>query len=127
MHHEEVDNQKIIGIDLINIDMDGGVYGIYESNNSGKNWHIVTKSKTIESLVNFMKLKYNPSVPLIMTDQMQEILRYEFISERERIYNKISPQEKISLLQRCVRKLTTFFKRSMTNGKKMWRRSKSDN
>lgn len=115
-----VHSNRIIGIDLIKTDTEGGWYGIYESYNEGANWHMVTKSRTIESLINFAKLKYNKNTPMIMPDQIQELLKYEFICQQER--NKILKQQITQ--DGWFKRLITFFKKEYNNGKKMWRRNK---
>ncbi len=117
-----IHNNRIIGIDLIKTDTEGGVYGIFESYNEGKDWCVVTQSRTIESLINFAKLKYEKSTPMIMTEQIDQLLRYEFISEKEK--NKIQQKEQKNIKMTWIRKLITFFKKEFYNDKKMWRRNK---
>ena len=122
-----VNSRRIIGIDFIRTDPEGGMYGIYESYNSGENWHMVTQSRTIESLINFAKLKYNKNTPMIMTEQIQQLLDYEFMCEKERF--QISKQEKAvkQIVNKTgwMQRLATFLKKEYCNGKKMWRRNKS--
>ena len=118
-----IHTRRIIGIDLIRTDTEGGWYGIYESYNSGGDWHMILQSRKIEALISFAKIKYNKSTPMILPDQIQQLLKYEFICEKER--NEILKQEKIIVKIGWMQRLATFFKKEYNNGKKMWRRNKS--
>lgn len=121
-----IHDKHIIGIDLVRTDSEGGWYGIYESYNHGERWNMVTQSRTIESLINFAKLKYEKSTPMIMTEQIQQLLEYEFMSEKE--ISKLVKKEAIKkdvLKTGWANRIAAFFKKEYNNGKKMWRRNKS--
>jgi len=78
------DSDTVIGIDFISTDSDGGLYGLYESPDGGKHWKKLTQSRTIYDLLRFAKHQYGNDTPMVMPQIIQQLLQYEFLTERER-------------------------------------------
>jgi hypothetical protein len=82
-----------IGIDLISVGEVDSIYGIYESVDCAE-WKMVASSKIISDLIQFAKITYHTDTPMIMPEQITQLLKYEFIAKREQ-----------KLIDKCSRKL----------------------
>ena len=71
-----------IGIDLISVGEVDSTYGIYESIDCTE-WKMVASSKIISDLIQFAKITYHTDTPMIMPEQITQLLKYEFIAKRE--------------------------------------------
>lgn len=78
------DSDTVIGIDFISTDSDGGLYGLYESTDGGTHWKKLTESRTIYDLLQFAKDQYGSDTPMVMPQIIQQLLQYEFLTEREK-------------------------------------------
>jgi hypothetical protein len=110
----------IIGIDFIRSESDGGVYGFYESKDGGYEWIKLIESKKIYDLLKFAKDEFSECTPLVMPAQIQELLRYEILSERE--IKKLF-EENIKHKQTWFSRVIQFFKGNQ-NHEKNRKRSK---
>ncbi len=73
----------IVGIDLLSNDDGGGLYGLCESVDGGETWRIIHEGRSIDGLLELAKLSYSESVTLVLPHQIRELLKYEFLEERE--------------------------------------------
>lgn len=103
-----LDSEKIIGIDLVRIDGEDGIYGIYESVDGGEEWRKLAESQKIYELLQFAKTKYSDATPMVMPQQIQNILTYEIMEEAAEMKRKAA--EKKPKLNWFTR-LLYFFKR----------------
>jgi hypothetical protein len=79
-----VDYEKIVGIDLEEIQNDTALYGIYESVDGGKEWMPVLKSANIVMLIEYAKARYDDSTPLVMQPHIQDIMLSQIVQEARR-------------------------------------------
>lgn len=90
-------DEKVIGIDMLKTDEDGGMYALCESADGGDTWEIVQSGRTIEALLDVAKAKYDESIPVILPFQIREMLRYEILEQREwKLINSRQPEQKKS-------------------------------
>lgn len=82
------DKEKIIGIDLVRIDGENGIYGIYESANGGEEWRKLAESQKIYELIQFAKTQFATATPMIIPPQIQNLLTYEIMGEAEELKRK---------------------------------------
>ena len=98
-----------IGIDLISVGEVDSIYGIYESIDCAE-WKMVASSKIISDLIQFAKITYHTDTPMIMPEQITQLLKYEFIAKREQKlidkYSRKLVNKKIGWFRRLFR----FFK-----------------
>lgn len=73
----------IVGIDLLSNDDGGGLYGLCESVDGGETWRIIHEGRSIDGLLELAKLSYSESITLVLPHQIRELLKYEFLEERE--------------------------------------------
>ena len=73
----------IIGIDLLSNDDGGGLYGLCESHDDGETWRVVEQGRSIDGLMEYAKLLYSDSTTMILPTHIRELLKYEFLEERE--------------------------------------------
>jgi hypothetical protein len=104
-----LDSEKIIGIDLVRIDGEDGIYGIYESVDGGEEWRKLAESKKIYDLLQFAKNKFSDATPMVLPQQIQNILTYEIMEEAADLKRK-KAQAETPKLNWFVR-LLLFFKR----------------
>jgi hypothetical protein len=76
-----LNSEKIIGIDLVRIDGDQGVYGIYQSVDGGGEWEKLTEASRVYDLLDYAKDKFSNTTPMVIPQQIQSILRYEIMEE----------------------------------------------
>jgi len=104
-----IKNGCTIGIDLVSVGEVDSTYGIYESMDLVE-WKIVASSKSIGDLIQFAKITYHTNTPMVMTDQITQLLKYEFMAKKEqRLIDKYTRKlvnKKIGWFRRLFR----FFK-----------------
>jgi len=76
-------SSQIIGIDFIKTDIGGGVYGLYESFDGGDRWVLVAKGRKIDDMLETSKIRYSENIRMVMPHLITEMLRFEFLEERE--------------------------------------------
>ena len=103
-----LDSEKIIGIDLVRIEGEDGIYGIYESVDGGEEWRKLGESKKIYELLQFAKIEYSDATPMVLPQQIQNILTYEIMEEAAEMKRKAA-EEKPKL--NWFTRLLHFFKR----------------
>lgn len=79
----ESESNRVIGIDLLTNDCDGGVYGLCESLDGGETWIVIESGRSIEGLLEFAKVLYEKNTPMVMHQQIRELARWEIAGERE--------------------------------------------
>ena len=104
-----LDSEKIIGIDLVRIDGEDGIYGIYESVDGGEEWRKLAESQKIYDLLQFAKTRYTDATPMVMPQQIQNILTYEIMEEAAELKRKKAQAENTKL--NWFARLLLFFKR----------------
>jgi len=103
-----LDSEKIIGIDLVRIEGEDGIYGIYESVDGGEEWRKLGESKKIYELLQFAKTEYSDTTPMVLPQQIQNILTYEIMEEAAELKRKAAEEKaKLNWLARFL----NFFKR----------------
>jgi len=103
-----LDSEKILGIDLVRIDGEDGIYGIYESVDGGEEWRKLAESKKIYELLQFAKTKFSDATPMVLPQQIQNILTYEIMEEAADMKRKAA-EEKAN--RNWFTRLLHFFKR----------------
>jgi hypothetical protein len=91
-----LNSERIIGIDLVRIDGDQGVYGIYQSVDGGGEWEKLTEASRVYDLLDYAKDKFANTTPMVIPQQIQSILRYEIMEEAateklKAVTNKVEP------------------------------------
>jgi hypothetical protein len=76
-----LDSEKIVGIDLVRVDGDTAVYGIYESADGGEEWMPLLESQKICDLLDYAKARYGNDTPMVMQQHIQEILLVQIIED----------------------------------------------
>tara|TARA_B110000503_G_scaffold99111_1_gene148383 strand:- start:1255 stop:1596 length:342 start_codon:yes stop_codon:yes gene_type:complete len=76
-----LNSEKIIGIDLVRIEGDQGVYGIYQSVDGGSEWEKLTEASRVYELLDYAKGKFSDTTPMVIPQQIQSILRYEIMED----------------------------------------------
>lgn len=76
-----LDSEKIVGIDLVRMDGDTAVYGIYESADGGEEWMPLLESRNICDLLDYAKARYGNDTPMVMQQHIQDILIVQIIEE----------------------------------------------
>jgi hypothetical protein len=104
-----LDSEKIIGIDLVRIDGEDGIYGIYESVDGGEEWMPLLESRKICVLLDYAKARYDESTPMVLPQQIQNILTYEIMEEAAELKRKKAQAENTKL--NWFARLLLFFKR----------------
>lgn len=103
-----LDSEKIIGIDLVRIEGEDGIYGIYESVDGGEEWRKLAESQRIYDLLQFAKSRYTDATPMVMPQQIQMTLTYEIMEEAAEMKRKAAEEApKLNWFAR----LLYFFKR----------------
>ena len=109
-----IKNGCTIGIDLVSVGEVDSTYGIYESIDRAE-WKMVASSKSIGDLIQFAKITYHADTPMIMPEQITQLLKYEFIAKKEQRlidkYSRKSTNKKIGWFER----LFGFFKTGESN------------
>lgn len=76
-----LDSEKIVGIDLVRMDGDTAVYGIYESADGGEEWMPLLESRNICDLLDYAKARYGNDTPMVMQQHIQDIMLVQIIEE----------------------------------------------
>lgn len=93
-----LDSEKIIGIDLVRIEGEDGIYGIYESVDGGVEWEKLTEASRVYELVDYAKGKFSDSTAMVIPHHIQNILRYEIMEEAAEKKIKLE-MEKVEAVQ----------------------------
>ena len=101
---------KVIGIDFLNTDEEGGMYALFESNDGGDSWTIIENGRQIEGLLNHAKQKYDENIPMILPFHVREMLECEII-EQQREKRKRLKLTKPNLTASWWKKLLDRFRR----------------
>lgn len=103
-----LDSEKIVGIDLVRMDGETAVYGIYESSDGGEQWMPLLESRKICDLLDYAKARYGNDTPMVMQQHIQDILLVQIIEDAKRMIRKKPQQEK---QESIFRRILKFFKR----------------
>lgn len=103
--------EPIIGIDLVRMDGEDGIYGVYESVDGGNEWQILAQSKKVYELIQFARSRYSEDTPMVMHDHIQRIMMYEVIEEAERFKLKAKQNEQEANCKSWFSKILKFFRK----------------
>lgn len=76
-----LESEYIVGIDLVRIEQDEGIYGIYESVDGGEQWKPLIESQKICDLLDYAKARFPETTPLVMPQHIQNILKFQIMEE----------------------------------------------
>lgn len=77
------DYEKIVGIDLEEIQNGTALYCIYESEDGGNEWMPIMESTDITSLLKYAKAHYGDSTPLVMQPHIQDIMLSQIVQDAQ--------------------------------------------
>jgi hypothetical protein len=104
------DYEKIVGIDLEEIQNGIALYCIYESNDGGNGWMPVLKSPNIVMLLEYAKARYDDTTPLVMQPHIQDIMLSQIVQEARQTKQKALQQNKPPR-KNWFRRVWDFFRR----------------
>ena len=76
-----LESERIVGIDLVRIQDDEGIYGIYESVDGGEQWKQLAESRKLCDLLDYAKTRFPETTPLVMPQHIQNAVTYEIMEE----------------------------------------------
>jgi len=103
-----LDSEKIVGIDLVRMDGECAVYGIYESSDGGEQWMPLLESKKICDLLDYAKARYGSETPMVMQQHIQDIMMVQIIEDAKRMMPKKHQHPK---QESVLKRFLNFFKR----------------
>lgn len=104
-------SETVIGIDLVRMDGEDGIYGVYESVDGGNEWQVLAESKKVYELIQFARSRYSEDTPMVMHDHIQRIMMYEVIEEAERYKIKVKQDEQKANRKSWISKIFQFFRK----------------
>ena len=104
-------SETVIGIDLVRMDGEDGIYGVYESVDGGNEWQVLAESKKVYELIQFARSRYSEDTPMVMHDHIQRIMMYEVIEEAERYKIKVKQDEQEANRKSWISKIFQFFRK----------------
>ena len=103
--------EPIIGIDLVRMDGEDGIYGVYESVDGGNEWQILAQSKKVYELIQFARSRYSEDTPMVMHEHIQKIMTYEVIEEAEKFKIRIRQDEQEAKRKSWFTRIFQFFRK----------------
>jgi hypothetical protein len=104
-------SETVIGIDLVRMDGEDGIYGVYESVDGGNEWQVLAESKKVYELIQFARSRYSEDTPMVMHDHIQRIMMYEVIEEAERYKIKVKQDEQKAKSKSWFTRILQFFRK----------------
>lgn len=103
--------EPIIGIDLVRMDGEDGIYGVYESVDGGNEWRVLAESKKVYELIQFARSRYSEDTPMVMHEHIQKIMTYEVIEEAEKFKIRIRQDEQEAKRKSWFTRIFQFFRK----------------